>query len=207
MFKSLTQLFNNQPAKTETFSASDLLKMATEKRDAGDLDEAVELLRKAYAEIGNDYVSYSVSTFLRLPLYLQQTGRNDEAWREFNLLLTRGFPNQIQNLELLPMEHCQIYDKMRLFLQREKKFDLAVRFGLWSYISWAVGLHRQKRKAELEGYIDRDNIEENVVALLKKAKKLNLKDELVDVVEAETKALPNIDFGKLGRKIDEIVLR
>jgi hypothetical protein len=207
MFKSLTQLFNNQPAKTETFSASDLLKMATEKRDADDLNAAVGLLREAYTAIGNDYVSYPVSTFLRLPLYLQQAGRNDEAWREFNLLLTRGFPNQIKNLELLPMENSQIYDKMRLFLQREKKFDLAVRFGLWSYISWAVGLYRQKRKAELEDYIDRENIEENVVALLKKAKKLNFKDELVDVVEAEAKILLNVDIAELGRKIDEIILR
>lgn len=83
MFKSLTRLFSNQsanpPAKPETFSASDLLKMATEKRDAGDVDAAIELLRKAYAEIGDDYVSHFVSTFLRLPLYLQKVGRNDEA--------------------------------------------------------------------------------------------------------------------------------
>lgn len=105
------------------------------------------------------------------------------------------------------MEHCQIYDKMRLFLQCEKKFDLAIRFGIWSYISRAVGLHRQKRKAELKDYIDRENIEENIGALLKKAKKLNLKNELADVVEAETKVLPNVDFGKLGRKIDELVFR
>ena len=135
MLKSLTQFFNPQPAKTENFSASDLLKMATEKRNAGDINAAIELLRKAYVEIGNDSIVYSVSTFLRLPLYLQQAGHTDEAWREFNLLLTRGFPKQVTNPALLPMEHCQIYDKMRLFLQREKKFDLAVRFGVLSYIS------------------------------------------------------------------------
>src|SRR5258708_2090283 len=99
---------------------SELLKQATRERDEGNLDAAVETLRRAYGEIAQSYVAYSVDTFLRLPLYLQKAGRNDEAWREFNLLLTRGFPNQIQNLELLPMEHSQIFDKMRLFLQREK---------------------------------------------------------------------------------------
>ncbi len=207
MFKSLIQLFNNKPGKVGKFSASDLLKIATEKRDASDLDAAVELLRKAYEVIKNDNVSYSVSIFLRLPHYLQQAGRNDEAWREFNLLLTHGYPNQIKNAEVLPMEHCQIYDKMRLFLQRENKFKPAIRFGIWSYISWAVGLYRQKRKAELKSYIDRENIEENIAALLKKAKKLNLKDELIDIVEAETKTLPDIDFDKLGREIDEVVFR
>ncbi|MGI8545112.1 MAG: hypothetical protein ACR2MD_16765, partial [Aridibacter sp.] len=187
MFKYLKQLFINQPERNEVRSAKDLLKMATEKKESGNVDEAIELLRKAYTAIGNDHIVYSVSTFLRLPLYLQKAGRNDEAWREFNLLLTRGYPNQIQNVELLPMEHSQIYDKMRLFLQRENKYDLAIRFGISSFISWAVGLHRQKRKSELKEYIERENIEVTVIALLRKAKKLKLKDKLTEVVESETK--------------------
>lgn len=207
MFKYLKQLFINQPERNEVRSAKDLLKMATEKKESGNVDEAIELLRKAYTAIGNDHIVYSVSTFLRLPLYLQKAGRNDEAWREFNLLLTRGYPNQIQNVELLPMEHSQIYDKMRLFLQRENKYDLAIRFGISSFISWAVGLHRQKRKSELKEYIERENIEVTVIALLRKAKKLKLKDKLTEVVESETKTLPDIDFADLVHKIDEIVLQ
>lgn len=207
MFKYLKQLFTNQPERNKVRSAKDLLKMATEKKESGNVDEAIELLRKAYTAIGNDHIVYSVSTFLRLPLYLQKAGRNDEAWREFNLLLTRVYPNQIQNVELLPMEHSQIYDKMRLFLQRENKYDLAIRFGISSFISWAVGLHRQKRKSELKEYIERENIEVTVIALLRKAKKLKLKDKLTEVVESETKTLPDIDFADLGYKIDEIVLQ
>jgi hypothetical protein len=136
-----------------------------------------------------------------------QAGRSDEAWREFNLLLTIGFPNQLWQPEFLPMERCEVYDKMRLFLQREKKFDLAVRFRIWSCISWAVGLHRQKRNAELKYYISRGNIEANVITLLKKAKKLDLKNELVDIVIGETKQLPNVDFAALGRRIDTIIFR
>ena len=193
--------------QTETISAADLLKMATEKRDAGNIFAAIDLLRKAYAEIGNDFVSYPVSTFLRLPLYLQQAGHNEEAWREFNLLLTRGFQKQFKNPELLPMEHYQIYDKMRLFLQREKKFDLAVHFGILSYISWAIGLFHQNRVDELKGYIEDENIESNIIPLLKKAKKLNLKDELVAVVVAEIKLLPNVDFANLTNHVDAVIFR
>jgi hypothetical protein len=179
--------------------------MATQKRDDGDIKSAIELLRKAYTEIASGPISYPVSTFLRLPLYLQQAGRTDEAWREFHLLLTHGFPNQLQHPDVIPMEHSEIFDKMRLFLQRERKFDLAVRFGVLSYMSWAVGLHRQRRKAELRDYIARKNIEDNVVALLKKAKKLPLKDELVILMLGEAKQLPNVDLESLGKGIDAIL--
>jgi hypothetical protein len=137
--KNVTQLFNHQAVKIENASADELLKVATQKRDAGDINAAIELLRRAYSEIASSHVSYPVSTFLRLPLYLQEAGCAGEAWKEFESLLTHAYPNQLRNSEVLPMEHSQIYDKMRLFLQREKRFDLAVRFGILSYMSWAVG--------------------------------------------------------------------
>ncbi len=41
---------------------------------------------------------------------LQKAGRNDEAWSEFNRLITTGYPGQIGGL-VLPMDHSQIYDK------------------------------------------------------------------------------------------------
>lgn len=185
---------------------SSLLKEATLQRDQGEIDRAIETLRKAYSEIAQSHVSCSVDTFLRLPLYLQKAGRNDEAWREFNLLLTRGFPNQIPSHDLLPMEHSQIFDKMRLFLQREKKNDLAIRFGIWSFISWSIGLSRQQRKRDLKSYIHPDNVRACVETLLKKAKKLELLEPLASLVLNEQQYLPNIDIADFGRRIDEIVL-
>lgn len=193
--------------KIDNTSADELLKMATQKRDAGDINAAIELLRKAYSRIASDSVSYPVSTFLRLPLYLREAGRTDEAWKEFEAILTHGFPNQLSNPEVLPMEHSQIYEKMRLFLQRETQFDRAVSFGILSYVSWAVGLHRQKRRSELKGYIKRENIDVNLAPLLKKARKLELKDELVGVVAAEINRLPEIDLASLSERIDSILSR
>jgi tetratricopeptide (TPR) repeat protein len=98
-----------------------LLKQATARKQAGDLDRAVELLREAYKQIEQGNIGYPVDTFLRLPLYLQQAGRTDEAWQEFNLLLKRAQANEISSPEVAPMECSTIYDKMRLFLQRERK--------------------------------------------------------------------------------------
>lgn len=181
--------------------------MATQKRDAGDIGAAIDLLRTAYSKIVSASVSYPVNTFLRLPLYLQEAGRTDEAWKEFESLLTHGFPNQLSNPEVLPMEHSQIYDKIRLFLQRETQFDRAVSFGILSYVSWAAGLHRQKRRSELKGYIKRENIDVHLAPLLKKARKLELKDEFVDVVAGEIIRLPEIDLASLSDRIDSILSR
>ncbi|MFY9622529.1 MAG: hypothetical protein WAQ99_22120 [Pyrinomonadaceae bacterium] len=142
-----------------------------------------------------------------MPLYLQEAGRSDEAWKEFESLLIHGFPNQMTNYEVLPLEHSQIYDKMRLFLQRQKKFQRAVSFGILSYMSWAVGLYRQKRRSELKGYIKREHIDVNLAPLLKKARRLGVKDELVDVIAAEINRLPEIDLESLKKRIDSILSR
>jgi len=190
MFK----LFKNDP--------DILLKEATSKKKSGDLDNAIKLLREAYREISNGSIIYSVDTFLRLPLYLQEAKRNDEAWREFNLLLTEGYPNQMNDPELIPMDHSIIYDKMRLFLQREGKTELAIRFGVFSFLSWAIGLFRQKRKDELETYTSRENIEETVRKLLKKAKKENLVEQVITIVEEQISHLPHIDFEGLAKSLE-----
>jgi len=182
-----------------------LLKEATAKRKAGDLENAIKLLRDAYKEIGNGSTIYPVNIFLRLPLYLQEAKRNDEAWREFNLLLTKGYPNQMNNPELIPMDHSIIYDKMRLFLQREGRSKLAVKFGIFSYLSWAIGLYRQKRKDELKAYTSRETFEKTIRKLLKKAKKEDLVEKISVIIEEQIKRLPNIDFRELTKRIDGII--
>jgi len=183
-----------------------LLKEATSKKKDRDFDNAIKLLKLAYNEISKGPMIYPVDTFLRLPLYLQAAKRNDEAWREFNLLLTKGYPNQMSDLKLIPMDQSIIYDKMRLFLQREGKPKLAVRFGIFSFLSWAIGLLRQKRKDELEEYTSRETIEETVTKLLKKAKKENLTGQVITIVEEQISRLPNIDFAELGERIHKIII-
>lgn len=182
-----------------------LLKEATAKKDAGDIIGAIDILKKAYQEISKLETIYPVNTFLRLPLYLQDAGRNDEAWHEFDVLLTKGYPNQMNNPELIPMDHSIIYDKMRLFLQREGKNALAVQFGIFSFLSWAIGLNRQGRKEELRQHISKESIEETTMKLLKKAKKAERLGEITKIVEKQANALSKVDFHELGKSVDEII--
>lgn len=187
--------------------ADTLLKEATAKKKAGDLETAINLLRDAYQEIGEGSIIHPVNAFLRLPSYLQEAKRTDEAWREFNLLLTKGYPNQKKDPEAIPMDHSIVYDRMRLFLQREGKGELAVRFGIFSYLSRATGLYRQERKDELKKYTSREAFERTIRNLLKKPRKEYLVERISTIVEEQIKRIPNIDFGELAEEIDELFIR
>ncbi len=196
---NIFSLFKKDPDK--------LLREATAKKKDGDMDGAIESLREAYKTISKTSVNYTIDPFLRLPLYLQQAGKNDEAWSEFNRLLVEGYPNQMKIRELIPMNHSAIYDKMRLFLQRENKPRESVKFGVFAYLSWGLGLHYQERKKELRTHISKSSIVAMLEGLLKKAKMPHLKNELVKIVMLEIKEVPNINLANIGKQIDQIVLR
>lgn len=195
---NIFSLFKKDPDK--------FLREATAKKKAGDMDGAIESLRDAYKVISKTSINYTIDPYLRLPLYLQQAGKNDEAWSEFNRLIAEGYPNQMKIRELIPMDHSAIYDKMRLFLQREHKARESVKFGVFSYLSWGLGLYYQARKKELKTHISKASIESMIEGLLKKAKKPDLKNELAKVILLETKEFPNIDLANIGRQIDQTVL-
>ncbi|MEA3436837.1 MAG: hypothetical protein U9R43_10270, partial [Thermodesulfobacteriota bacterium] len=138
---------------------SKLLKEATAAKQSGNIDEAISLLRAAYKVISKGDIDYGIKTFLRLPLYLQEAKRQEEAWTEFNNLLVKGIPNQSNDPQLVPMNHSEIYDKMRLYLQREGRNSEAVKFGIFSHFSWATGLFLQKRKSEFKGFVSAEALE------------------------------------------------
>ncbi len=185
----------------------ELLKQATAKKKAGDLESAIKLLRDAYKAISKGSIAYPVNTFLRLPAYLQEIGKSDEAWGELNNLLTRGYPNQLSNPEIIPMDHSAIYDAMRLFLQREGKSESAVKLGVLSHVSWAIGLYKQRRKDESKECASQQNIRSTVIKLLKKAKKEELVEKVSTIVEKYVNKLPTIRLGELAQEIDEVVLK
>jgi hypothetical protein len=166
-----------------------LLKSATAHRAAGRLDVAITDLTEAYKVIRKGEVLYPVETFLRLPLYLQEASRPDEAWSQFFTLLQDGFPLMPRDPCLLPMFHSTIYDKMRLFLQREGFPLLACCYGIGSRYASAVGLYRQKRVDELLAILDLDSEREMVTTMLKKAKAVERADTILSVTTPFRKSI------------------
>lgn len=103
---------------------------ATALKSEGDLDGAINLLLQAKTLANQNPISCPIDSWLRLPLFLQQAGRFDEAMAEFNELLenppiTREKDSPLELLVLEMLTHadmCAIYDKMRLACDRENRF-------------------------------------------------------------------------------------
>ncbi|MHA8055280.1 hypothetical protein VR611_04980 [Aquirufa nivalisilvae] len=180
----------------------ELLKDATSKKSSGDFDGAINSLRLAFEKIKKTDISYPVETFLRLPLYLQSAKRNDEAWREFNNLIAYGYPNQLNYPDIRPYEESIIYDKMRLFLQRENKNELAIFFGIYSYLKCAIALHRQKRNEELSYH--KKELEEYLLPLLKKAKIEHLIKDYSNAIKPMLSDIEKINFDELKNRLSEL---
>jgi len=175
-----------------------LLKEASQKKRNGDFDGAIALLEAAYKELDRHSWSSPIEVYLRLPLYLQESGKKDEAWGEFNRLVLWVNSKPRYSPEVTPMELSAIWGKMRLFLQREGKHEDAITFGVWSYLSWARGLHEQKRLSELEVYTTIENIGKGINPLLKKAGKELFVERITKVVSESLKQLPGLDFKNIA---------
>ena len=118
------------PERTPAKEHIRLLNLAATQLKKTDIDTAIQYLRRALAlaEAIDDW-SNTTEWYLRLPLFLQQAGRMDEAVKEFDLLLNswEKFSQTLspQASELM-REHAReiylatIYDKLRLAWQRER---------------------------------------------------------------------------------------
>ena len=91
--------YQKEGAEPETLSSefsgddAELLKLATQYKSDGDWDKAIAALRQAQAGMLASGVLYPAATWCRLPLYLQQAGKFDEAMQEFDFLL-RDLPRR-----------------------------------------------------------------------------------------------------------------
>jgi tetratricopeptide (TPR) repeat protein len=184
-----------------------LLKAATSLKEDKRYDEAVAILRQAFDEIAKEGGGHPISTYLRLPMMLQLAGRREEAWAEYSRLLSTDATGMGFDPEIGPMERSQIYDKMRLMLQREGRHRSAVSMAIFSQISWAIGLKRQRRNEELLEHVSAETVSEMITPLLKKARAMAAHDEVVALLTAELSKLDQVDFALLANRIDAIIPR
>jgi hypothetical protein len=184
-----------------------LLKAATRFKEDKRYDDAVATLRQAFDEIAKEGGLHPVSTYLRLPMMLQLAGQHDAAWAEYNRLLSSNATGMGFDAQIGPMERSLIYDKMRLMLQREGKHQWAISMGIFSHVSWAIGLKRQGRNEELVEHVAAASLSDMLTPLLKKARAIAAHDELVSLLTKELSQLDRVDVAALANRIDAIVPR
>jgi tetratricopeptide (TPR) repeat protein len=189
--------------------ASAFLKEATALKKEGKITQAIEKLRQAYVHISKTNTDYGIEVFLRLPLYLQEAGRKDEAWREFNLLLTSGYQNMFTATWSWHLMESKVYDKMRLVMQRDGKQSMAISFGVISYIKELRSELEKPKDIKDESYIEKaqqlDSLNSMLEPLLKKAKKLDKLQESTILVSEWIKSLPRTDDMIFEKKLIEII--
>jgi len=163
----------------------------------GKMDEAITMLKELKSEMDEEG-GYTIERYLRLPMYLQKAGRNDEAWKEFNLLLSEE-----QHID----EQALIYDKMRLFLQREKRYKEAVKMGLFTFLLNAQSLYQMDKEYDenrLDDYISEDSINDVVSDLLKKENLGKYSNEVKNLIHWQIDNLPNIDLSDFSKELRNI---
>lgn len=207
LFKTRSSFQGSFPANP---AADEALKRASLLKKQGDIHSAVDEIKafRKYAAQGN--VNYTMRSFLRLPLYLQAAQRREEAWEEFYHLLENGYPNQAPDEANLWTERSEVYDKMRLFLQRDQQVQLSFYFHILSMAAAFRGRHlcAQVQSAWLEEIRAACGNREYLDAL--KAEKKRVRDELSDLKMSVAKS--NLEsvvaplaeksgYGKESRKI------
>jgi hypothetical protein len=171
---------------------SELLRGASQADYDAEFDRAIGLLRAAYVEIAKTGFDYTVKTFLRLPAYLQHAGKGREAWQEFDRLLAVGYPGMRQDPVMLPMTRSEIYQSMRLFLQRERRPVLAVGFEILAYVRRADSFRRQKRRREVGYMRAKSAIAEALRHHLKRAQRPDALSALTDYVRERLRFQPDL---------------
>lgn len=114
-----------------------LHRAATAMKDSGDVDKAIYALQKAQKLMRESSFSHTTESWLRLPLFLQQGGKFDEAMVEFDRLLddtdariADEFSHQPEFIQHGATHHVRatIYDKMRLACKRQKLSEYAAEY-------------------------------------------------------------------------------
>ena len=173
-------------------------------------DAAVDSMMKAY-KIAAKYPENSFHVeYIRLPLYLQSGGHNDEGWHWLvnyaaGILPCRGDEPTIRALQL--GWRSKIEDKKRLFLEREKNYTEAYVarclnnfFSRSSLSAWLISAREdvdQKKWNDLgpNGWLGDDIIKMDKKRMLENLKNAqrNLANTTVDAIAA--------DLWKTGKKL------
>ena len=108
-------------AEPDTDKFLSQMKKAVDFKKQKHFDEACEILKDLFKL----FDSPSLEHRLRLPMYLQLAGRNDEAWGDFQKI-------GIKYISLRSMS--TIANQKRIFLQKEKKDRPAILEGAWAHV-------------------------------------------------------------------------
>lgn len=138
---------------------------ATQLQSEGEMDEAIECLKKARDLMPTVAVDYPIAQYLRLPLYQQKAGYLDDAIASCDHLLETKYHS---------FDTAAIYDKLRLMHQREKLFLESIEYGVMN-LAWVCIAYKEQDR-DYSDYQEADIWVDKITSPLKKLKQLPLAD-------------------------------
>jgi tetratricopeptide (TPR) repeat protein len=120
---------------------SELSKLATECKKAGDFESAIRLMRQVESLMDRDEeAEFRAESYCRLPLCIHESGQLEDSIKQFKEVLKRFSytwgtikRNSVGNIDVsLAHQRAYVYDKIRLVLQREKRIIEAVSYSILS---------------------------------------------------------------------------
>lgn len=113
----------SEPAPTKDVEPWALLKRTASLKKQNKYQEACEVLVNAYKIAEEQNAAFGAKEYMRVAMYYQLDGKNDEGWRvlnEVNLKFTDVY------------SQAEIANQMRVFLEKEKNHKLSVIYCIWS---------------------------------------------------------------------------
>lgn len=148
---------------------SELHKKATAAAGDKDFDKAVTYLEEACKLMPEVSVEHGIELYLRLPNYLQQSGRMEEARAEFEKLLATW---------QRPYDQAAIHNQMRIAYQREKQQEIAVLHGVQHILWQCIGsAERDRMPMEMQ---TAEHWAPKIDKLLKRARRQDLLDPMLE---------------------------
>lgn len=187
--------------------AEDLLEQAALRKDAGDVEAAIGMVRTAYDHMRKENRAFPVDTYLILPMYLQQAGHPKECWDTLTHLLFRGYPNQVNDHILIAQDRAKVLDKMRQFLEHDDQKQIAAVYEAFSMVFKGISLYREQRARELKVWFSRENCTEYLHGLKKYKGNLGRVHELHAILVDEIGQYPDLDFERMGQRVESALAR
>ena len=191
-------LKGDQTKQIRVDTPRDGLKVAKQLCDSKEYETAIDVLKQTYGLMEEHGDPPTVNDRLRVSRYLRAAGKSDEAWGELNRLSRE----LAQDRELGFSNLSIIHDAMRIHLEAEKRFDLAVVHAGLSYVYRMRFLFSDRGPGTAFEFENRrEVVEQNMTRPLKRAKKLDRLGTVCDTIQSAIENLPRLELRTLNDTI------
>lgn len=210
------------------------LKRATELKREGQLDDACNYLdnlirrwendppTEPAAGVPEDYPEWKV--YWKLASYLQEGGRPEEGRAVLGRLMALDYPaiqarvdyynsqsaNETEPEQSISQELAQVYDKARLFTDREGNPEAAIRFGVLSHAAdakslWYAGQSSSIVRSRFEEAASDSAIESTISELVGGSSDDSTRSALFDRIRIWIDGLPDSELASLSDSISDVL--